>query len=230
MTDLTKSQSFEEFGKHDGTSWRRTRGSRGFLRSFSEVVIKRSLDVALSALLMVVSLPLLAVIGCAVLMESGSPVFFKQRRGGLNGRPFLIVKFRTMRVLEDGASLSQATKDDARVTRLGRLLRRTSLDELPQLWNVFRGDMSLVGPRPHALAHDLKYSTLIPVYTLRQRMKPGITGLAQVGGLRGETATVEAMAGRVDADIHYINNWTLWLDLKILVRTVYVVLFDRNAF
>ena len=196
----------------------------------SKIAVKRSLDIVLSGLLLFVLLPVFIAIACALLLESGSPVFFKQRRGGLNGRPFLIVKFRTMRVLEDGANLSQATKGDARVTRLGALLRRTSLDELPQLWNVFCGDMSLVGPRPHALAHDLKYSSLIPAYPLRQRMKPGITGLAQVGGFRGETATLDAMAGRVDTDIRYINNWTLWLDLKILVRTACVVFFDRKAF
>jgi len=230
MTDFTKSQSFEDLGNHDGASWRRTRRSRGLSQSLPAVVVKRILDVVVSGVLLVILLPVFVVIGCALLLESGSPVFFRQRRGGLNGRPFLIMKFRTMRVLEDGANLAQATKGDARVTRVGRFLRRTSLDELPQLWNVLCGEMSLVGPRPHALAHDLKYSMLIPVYPLRQRMKPGITGLAQVGGLRGETATVEAMAGRVETDIRYVNNWTLWLDLKILVRTAYVVLFDRNAF
>jgi putative colanic acid biosysnthesis UDP-glucose lipid carrier transferase len=230
MTDFTKSQSFEDLGNHDGASWRRTRRSRGLSQSLPAVVVKRILDVVVSGVLLVILLPVFVVIGCALLLESGSPVFFRQRRGGLNGRPFLIMKFRTMRVLEDGANLAQATKGDARVTRVGRFLRRTSLDELPQLWNVLCGEMSLVGPRPHALAHDLKYSMLIPVYPLRQRMKPGITGLAQVGGLRGETATVEAMAGRVETDIRYVNNWTLWLDLKIFVRTAYVVLFDRNAF
>lgn len=230
MTDFTKSQSFEDLGNHDGASWRRTRRSRGLSQSLPAVVVKRILDVVVSGVLLVILLPVFVVIGCALLLESGSPVFFRQRRGGLNGRPFLIMKFRTMRVLEDGANLAQATKGDARVTRVGRFLRRTSLDELPQLWNVLCGEMSLVGPRPHALAHDLKYSMLIPVYPLRQRMKPGITGLAQVGGLRGETATVEAMAGRVETDIRYVNNWTLWLDLKILVRTAYIVLFDRNAF
>jgi exopolysaccharide biosynthesis polyprenyl glycosylphosphotransferase len=229
MNDYTKSQ-FEERHNQNGVAWRMQRSPANSSRAVPEVVIKRCLDVLVSGSLILLLFPMFVAIGCALLLESGSPVFFRQRRGGLYGRPFLIVKFRTMRVLEDGASLSQATKGDARVTRLGGFLRRTSLDELPQLWNVLCGDMSLVGPRPHALAHDLKYSMLIPVYPLRQRMKPGITGLAQVGGFRGETATVEAMAGRVDTDIRYINNWTLWLDLKILVRTACVVFFDRNAF
>jgi putative colanic acid biosynthesis UDP-glucose lipid carrier transferase len=227
MNDYSKSQ-FEERHNQNGAMWRMQRSPVD--HAVSEVVVKRLFDVFVSGLLLLTLLPLFVTIGCALLLESGSPVFFKQRRGGLNGRPFLIVKFRTMRVFEDGANLLQATKGDARVTRLGGFLRRTSLDELPQLWNVLCGDMSLVGPRPHALAHDLKYSVLIPVYPLRQRMKPGITGLAQVGGFRGETATVEAMAGRVDTDIRYINNWTLWLDLKILVRTACIVFFDRNAY
>jgi putative colanic acid biosysnthesis UDP-glucose lipid carrier transferase len=229
MNDYSKSQ-FEERHTQKSAAWRMQRSPANTTHAAFEVVVKRCLDVLVSGLLILVLLPVFIAIGCALLLESGSPVFFRQRRGGLYGQPFLIVKFRTMRVLEDGASLSQATKGDARVTRLGGFLRRTSLDELPQLWNVLCGDMSLVGPRPHALAHDLKYSVLIPVYPLRQRMKPGITGLAQVSGFRGETATVEAMAGRVDTDIRYINNWTLWLDLKILVRTACVVLFDRNAF
>lgn len=196
----------------------------------SGVVAKRGLDILASGLLLLVFLPLFMMIGCALLMESGSPVFFRQRRGGLHGRPFLIVKFRSMRVLEDGAGLSQATRGDPRVTRLGAFLRRTSLDELPQLWNVLMGDMSLVGPRPHALAHDQHYTALIPVYPLRQRMKPGITGLAQVGGFRGETATVEAMADRVEADIRYIESWSFWLDIRILVRTAGLVFFDRSAY
>ena len=226
MNEYPKSQ-FKAVFDQSKIAWDMPRAGSN---SLSEIAIKRSLDVVVSGLLIVLFLPLFVAIGCALLLETGSPVFFRQRRGGLNGRPFFIVKFRTMKVLEDGASVSQATKGDARVTRLGGFLRRTSLDELPQLWNVFRGDMSLVGPRPHARAHDLEYSVLIPVYPLRHRMKPGITGLAQVGGFRGETATVEAMAARVDTDIRYINNWSLWLDLKILARTACIVLFDRSAY
>lgn len=191
---------------------------------------KRGLDIAASAILLLLLLPVLALISCALLLESGSPVLFRQNRGGLAGRPFLIAKFRTMRVLEDGPQLAQARKGDPRVTRLGGFLRKTSLDELPQLWNVLRGDMSLVGPRPHALAHDQHYGLLIPRYTLRQQMKPGITGLAQITGFRGETATIDAMAGRVEADIRYIETWSFWRDIAILVRTARVVFFDRSAY
>jgi putative colanic acid biosynthesis UDP-glucose lipid carrier transferase len=191
---------------------------------------KRSLDVAVSLFLLCLLLPALTLISLAVLAESGRPLFFRQKRGGLDGRSFSIVKFRTMRVMEDGPELAQARRNDPRVTPLGAFLRRTSLDELPQLWNVLMGDMSLVGPRPHALAHDQYYGGLLQRYPLRQRMKPGITGLAQIGGWRGETATLEAMAGRVEADIHYIDHWSFLGDLKILLRTARVVLFDRSAY
>lgn len=194
------------------------------------LVAKRGMDVAISAFLLILLFPVLVLISCAVLLESGSPVFFRQDRGGLGGRAFLIFKFRTMTVLENGPDLSQAVKGDPRVTRLGSFLRRTSLDELPQLWNVLRGDMSLVGPRPHALAHDQHYGLLIPRYALRQAMKPGITGLAQISGYRGETATIEAMTGRVEADIRYIETWSFWQDLAILVRTACIVFFDRSAY
>lgn len=191
---------------------------------------KRSFDVAVSLLLLAFLLPFLAVISLAVLIDSGWPLFFRQKRGGLGGRSFNIVKFRTMRVMEDGPRLEQARRNDPRVTRLGAFLRRTSIDELPQLWNVLTGDMSLVGPRPHALAHDAYYGKLLRRYALRQRMKPGITGLAQIGGWRGETATLEAMAGRVEADIHYIDHWSFLGDMKILLRTARIVLFDRSAY
>jgi putative colanic acid biosysnthesis UDP-glucose lipid carrier transferase len=191
---------------------------------------KRCFDVLASLLLLLLFLPVLAIISSALRLESGSPVLFRQKRGGLAGRPFVVVKFRTMKVLEDGPDLTQATRDDPRVTRLGAFLRRTSLDELPQLWNVLRGDMSLVGPRPHAVAHDQHYAGLIRRYPLRHRVRPGITGLAQVGGLRGETATVEAMADRVEADIRYIENWSFWGDIRILLSTLRIVFFDRSAY
>lgn len=191
---------------------------------------KRSFDVMISLLLLLFLLPVLMLISLAVLIDSGRPLFFRQRRGGLGGKPFNILKFRTMHVLEDGPTLSQARRGDPRVTRLGGFLRRTSLDELPQLWNVLRGDMSLVGPRPHALAHDQHYASLISRYPLRQRMKPGITGLAQVGGWRGETAALEAMAGRVEADIRYVDHWSFWGDISILLRTARIVFFDRSAY
>jgi putative colanic acid biosynthesis UDP-glucose lipid carrier transferase len=191
---------------------------------------KRSFDVAVSLCLLCFLLPALTLISLAVLADSGRPLFFRQKRGGLDGRPFDIVKFRTMRVMEDGPELTQAQRNDPRVTSFGAFLRRTSLDELPQLWNVLMGDMSLVGPRPHALAHDQYYGGLLRRYRLRQRMKPGITGLAQIGGWRGETATLEAMAGRVEADIHYIDHWSFAGDMKILFRTARIVLFDRSAY
>lgn len=192
--------------------------------------LKRSFDAVASALLLLLFFPVLALIACALRIESGGPVLFRQRRGGLGGQPFLVVKFRTMKVLEDGPKLTQATRDDPRVTRLGGFLRRTSLDELPQLWNVLRGDMSLVGPRPHALVHDEHYARLISRYPLRHQVRPGITGLAQVGGLRGETTTLEAMADRVEADIEYIENWTFWGDIRILLATARLVFFDRSAY
>lgn len=199
-------------------------------RAGGEQFAKRFLDVTASLLLIILLLPVLLMIAAALRLESGSPVFFRQRRGGLHGKPFHVIKFRTMRVLEDGPALAQATRDDPRVTRIGGFLRRTSLDELPQLWNVLKGDMSLVGPRPHALAHDQHYARLIRSYPLRHRMKPGITGLAQVGGLRGETATLEAMAARVDADIRYIECWTFLGDIRILLATARIIFFDRSAY
>jgi lipopolysaccharide/colanic/teichoic acid biosynthesis glycosyltransferase len=156
-------------------------------------------------------------------------VLFCQTRRGLAGRPFTIVKFRTMSVLENGASVVQATQNDPRVTRAGRTLRKASLDELPQLLNVIKGEMSLVGPRPHALAHDDYYGELIEDYALRQRVKPGITGWAQIHGLRGETPTLESMRRRVLLDVWYARKADLVLDLEILLRTPFEVLRQRNA-
>lgn len=194
------------------------------------LVVKRGFDVAMSLMLLLMFLPVLIMIAAAIKLESRGPVFFRQRRGGLAGQAFLVVKFRTMTVLEDGPELTQATRNDPRVTRVGSFLRRTSLDELPQLLNVLAGDMSLVGPRPHALSHDKHYGRLIGRYQLRFRMKPGITGLAQVSGHRGETATLDAMAARVEADIRYIEHWSFREDLRILVATARIVLFDRSAY
>jgi len=193
-------------------------------------IAKRSVDVAVSLAILVVFLPFLTLIACAIWAESGRPILFRQKRGGFGGRPFTILKFRTMDVLEDGSSVTQARRGDPRVTRLGALLRRTSIDELPQLWNVLRGDMSLVGPRPHALAHDAYFSGLVRHYPLRQRVKPGLTGLAQIEGWRGETTSIESLMGRVSADIRYIDTWSFWLDLRIIFRTVSMVWFDRSAY
>ncbi|MFN4140741.1 MAG: exopolysaccharide biosynthesis polyprenyl glycosylphosphotransferase [Aestuariivirga sp.] len=196
----------------------------------SQIFVKRSFDILVSLALLLLFLPFLALIALGVWLDCGRPLFFRQLRGGRNGRPFAIYKFRTMTVLEDGPSLSQVQKGDPRVTRLGALLRRTSMDELPQLWNVLRGDMSLVGPRPHALAHDEQFAARVRHYALRQRVKPGLTGLAQIEGWRGETTTTFAIAGRVNADIRYIENWSFWLDIKIIAKTACIVLFDRSAY
>ena len=192
-------------------------------------VAKRGFDCAFAVTVLAWLLPFLLIIALALVLESGRPIIFKQRRGGRNGTPFTIYKFRTMRVLEDGAEVTQATQNDPRITRLGALLRKTSLDELPQLWNVVVGDMSIVGPRPHALAHDSYYEKLIPSYRSRHAVKPGITGWAQVKGLRGETSQVESMSARVTADLWYIDNWSFWLDLRIVVRTAKELLFAKGA-
>ena len=170
-------------------------------------------------LALVILAPLLLTV--AVLIKLGSPgtAIFRQMRRGFNGKPFEIWKFRTMTVSENGETVTQATKGDARVTKIGRFLRMTSIDELPQLWNVLRGDMSLVGPRPHALAHDNYYDELISNYIYRHHMKPGLTGWAQVNGFRGETPTIDLMEKRVEYDVWYVSNWSIWLDLKIMART-----------
>jgi putative colanic acid biosynthesis UDP-glucose lipid carrier transferase len=191
--------------------------------------LKRALDLAGAVALLVFCAPLLAALALIVRFDAGGPVFFRQTRLGLNGKPFRIFKFRTMTVSEDGETIVQAKKDDSRITRSGAWLRKTSLDELPQLLNVIAGDMSLVGPRPHARAHDTHYAALIPNYELRQDVKPGITGWAQVNGHRGETPTVAAMRNRVDFDIWYAKNASFVLDLKILVATPFAVATGRNA-
>ena len=183
--------------------------------------LKRSMDLCLASVGLVLISPLFLLIAIAVLLSSPGPVFFTQDRYGLDGQRFRILKFRTMRVLEAGdqPGLRQATRDDPRITPVGRFLRRWSLDELPQLLNVIRGDMSLVGPRPHAVAHNEQYRRLIPGYMQRHSFKPGITGLAQVEGWRGETSDLEAMARRIEADLRYQRDWTLKLDIKILIKT-----------
>jgi putative colanic acid biosynthesis UDP-glucose lipid carrier transferase len=155
---------------------------------------------------------------------------FKQRRYGVDGREIVVYKFRTMTVCEDGEMIRQATRGDARVTRFGAFLRRTSLDELPQFINVLQGRMSVVGPRPHAIAHNEMYRKLIKSYMIRHKVKPGITGLAQVNGLRGETDSVEKMKARIEYDLAYLRNWSLRLDLQIVLRTVFVVLKKQNAY
>lgn len=190
---------------------------------------KRVLDVTAALSLALLLAPVLALISLAIAIDSRGPLLFRQRRTGLNGRTFGIFKFRSMRVLEDGAEVLQARAHDIRVTRVGRVIRKLSLDELPQLFNVIAGDMSLVGPRPHAVAHDDYYGARLANYAVRQRVKPGITGWAQVNGARGATPTLDVMQRRVDFDAWYVAHASLALDLKILLRTPLEVLFARNA-
>jgi exopolysaccharide biosynthesis polyprenyl glycosylphosphotransferase len=196
----------------------------------SERLAKRTLDIAVAGAALLMLAPLMTLIAIAVKLDSRGPIIFKQRRAGLNGMHFLIYKFRTMKVLEDGPSIVQANKGDTRVTGLGHLLRQTSVDELPQLINVLKGDMSIVGPRPHPWGFDTQYSRKIPNYTSRHRVNPGITGWAQVHGYRGATPTVECMAKRIELDLWYINNWSIILDLKIIIRTCFEVIRQRNAY
>ena len=195
-----------------------------------DAVLKRTMDLVLTGAALLVAAPLMAVIALAVKITSRGPVLFRQRRYGLHGELINVFKFRSMTVCEDGAVVTQATRDDTRITWLGKFLRRTSLDELPQLLNVLQGKMSLVGPRPHAIAHNEMYRKLISGYMIRHKVRPGITGWAQVNGLRGETDTVEKMSARVKFDIDYLNSWSPWLDLKILLRTVMLVVRDDKAY
>jgi Undecaprenyl-phosphate glucose phosphotransferase len=195
-----------------------------------ELGIKRVFDLLLATLGCIVFLPVLLIAAIAIKMESEGPLVFKQRRRGFNGREFTIYKLRTMTVLEDGPDIRQVERNDRRVTRVGRVLRSTSIDELPQLLNVLMGDMSLVGPRPHAVAHDDKYSMCIANYAFRNHVKPGLTGWAQVNCLRGETAQIDLMKRRVEHDVWYINNWSLWFDVLIVVRTCFVTLWEKNAY
>jgi putative colanic acid biosynthesis UDP-glucose lipid carrier transferase len=175
-------------------------------------------------------MPPLLLIAAAIRLDSAGPVLFRQQRCGFNGRGFTIYKFRTMRVMEDGCSITQAVANDCRVTKVGRWLRRTSVDELPQLLNVLEGSMSLVGPRPHAIAHDTEFDLAVQQYAYRRRVKPGLTGWAQIHGSRGPTPTRALIEQRVTYDLWYIDNWSLQLDLAILLRTPMEVLRSRNAF
>lgn len=195
-----------------------------------DAVLKRATDVALGSLMLLSAAPLMLCIAAAIKLTSSGPILFRQRRYGLNGEEILVYKFRSMTVCEDGPVIAQATKLDQRVTPLGRILRKTSLDELPQLLNVLQGKMSVVGPRPHAVAHNEMYRKLISGYMIRHKVRPGITGLAQVNGLRGETETIEKMRERVKYDLQYLSQWSPWLDLKIILRTLRVLWHDRNAY
>ena len=194
-----------------------------------DAVSKRVMDLCLGSVALLALSPVLLAAALAIKIETRGKVFFRQDRLGHRGVPFSILKFRTMNVAENGSEVRQASANDSRVTRVGRWLRRSSIDELPQLLNVIRGEMSLVGPRPHAVAHDVHYAKLIENYEIRQHVKPGITGWAQVNGLRGETADPELMRRRVEHDIWYARNAGLLLDMRILLLTVLEVFRQRNA-
>ncbi len=193
-------------------------------------VIKRTSDILLTLLILILIAPLLVILAIAIKLTSPGPVIFKQRRYGLDGEDILVYKFRSMTVCEDGTQIQQAQKNDQRVTPLGAFMRKTSLDELPQFVNVLQGRMSIVGPRPHAIAHNELYRKVIKGYMVRHKVQPGITGWAQVCGYRGETETVEKMQARIDHDLEYLRNWSLRLDLYIIFKTVWVILKGQNAY
>jgi putative colanic acid biosysnthesis UDP-glucose lipid carrier transferase len=195
----------------------------------NKVDARRVLDVCLALCLLLLLAPAMALVSLAIVLDSRGPLLFRQHRGGINGKTFGILKFRSMHVLEDGPQVVQAGENDARITRIGRVIRKFSLDELPQLFNVIAGDMSLVGPRPHAVSHDDYYGAAISNYVFRQKVRPGITGWAQVNGARGATPTLDAMRRRVKLDAWYVAHASLSLDLKILARTPLAVLRGRYA-
>jgi putative colanic acid biosynthesis UDP-glucose lipid carrier transferase len=191
---------------------------------------KRAFDVAIALAAVVFFSPLLLIVAALVVAEDRGPVFFRQRRVGFNGQEFLIWKFRTMTVLEEGFAVRQAVQGDRRVTRIGNVLRKLSIDELPQLFNVLAGEMSLIGPRPHAVTHDETFARVDPRYPLRRLARPGITGLAQVSGCRGPTDTDEAIRSRTEFDVAYVTCWSIFRDFGILGKTLVVMWDDPNAF
>ncbi|MFG6448277.1 undecaprenyl-phosphate glucose phosphotransferase [Roseateles sp. BYS180W] len=193
-------------------------------------LVKRISDIVLSSLILILISPIMAILAIGVKLSSPGPVIFKQRRNGLDGEEIIVYKFRSMRAMDNGPVVKQATKDDPRITKFGAFIRRSSLDELPQFINVLQGRMSIVGPRPHAVAHNEEYRKLIKAYMVRHKVKPGITGWAQVNGLRGETDTIEKMKARVEYDLEYLRNWSLGLDLQIIMRTIRLMVFDRHAY
>jgi Undecaprenyl-phosphate glucose phosphotransferase len=211
-----------------GDTW--TAGLKRAPLTRSELAAKRCFDLTLATAGLLTLVPLKLVTALLIKLDSRGPVFFRQKRNGFNGQTFDIFKFRTMHVLENGSVIKQAARDDPRVTRLGRWLRKSSIDELPQLFNVIRGEMSLVGPRPHATSHNTEYEKLIANYAFRHHVKPGLTGWAQVNGYRGETRQVEQMERRVEHDLWYINNWSPWLDLRIVLRTISAVMRLDKAY
>jgi putative colanic acid biosynthesis UDP-glucose lipid carrier transferase len=191
---------------------------------------KRISDMVFASIILVLISPILLMLAAGVKLSSPGPIIFKQKRNGLDGSEIEVYKFRSMRVMDNGPVVKQATKGDPRITPFGAFIRRTSLDELPQFINVLQGRMSIVGPRPHAVAHNESYRRLIKAYMVRHKVKPGITGWAQVNGHRGETDTIEKMEARVQYDLEYLRNWSITLDLQIILRTIRLVFFDRNAY
>ena len=195
----------------------------------AKYVLKRMFDIVFSlCVLSVIAIPML-VIAAIVKITSPGPAIFKQLRYGLDGRSIEVWKFRSMSTMDNGSEVKQATKGDARITPVGAFIRKTSLDELPQFINVLQGSMSVVGPRPHAVAHNEQYRKLIPYYMLRHKVKPGITGWAQINGYRGETDTLDKMSGRVDYDLDYIRHWSLWMDIKIILLTLFKGFTGKNV-
>jgi putative colanic acid biosynthesis UDP-glucose lipid carrier transferase len=193
-------------------------------------VLKRSTDIVIAATVLLTIWPLMAAIALGIRLTSRGPILFRQRRCGLDGKEIVVLKFRTMTVCEDGPEIRQARRHDPRVTPFGAFLRRTSLDELPQFFNVLAGSMSIVGPRPHAAAHNEQYRRLINGYMLRHKVRPGITGWAQINGFRGETESIEKMKRRIDYDLDYLNHWSLSLDLWIMLKTAVLLVTDRKAY
>ncbi|MGH8798568.1 MAG: undecaprenyl-phosphate glucose phosphotransferase [Caldimonas sp.] len=193
-------------------------------------LVKRISDIVIAAVILLLVSPLLLLIAIGVKLSSRGPVLFRQRRNGLDGSEITVYKFRTMTTQDNGSVVKQAQRGDARITPFGAFLRRRSLDELPQFYNVLQGRMSVVGPRPHAVAHNEEYRRIIKAYMVRHKVKPGITGWAQVNGQRGETDTIEKMRARVEYDLEYLRNWSLGLDLKIIAGTIRLVFFDRHAY
>ena len=193
-------------------------------------LVKRLSDIVLASIILVLISPILLALAIGVKLSSPGPVIFKQKRNGLDGEEIIVYKFRSMRTQDNGPVVKQATKGDSRITPFGAFIRKTSLDELPQFINVLQGRMSIVGPRPHAVAHNEEYRRLIKAYMVRHKVRPGITGWAQVNGYRGETETIDKMQARVEYDLEYLRNWSLGLDLQIIIRTIRLVMFDRNAY
>ena len=188
------------------------------------------MDILIASAALLLLAPLFTIVAVLIRLDGPGPVLFRQTRYGFNQEPFRIFKFRTMKVMENDRSVASATRGDPRVTKIGALLRRLSIDELPQIANVFSGEMSVVGPRPHALAHDQQYERRIARYARRHNVKPGITGWAQVHGFRGEISSDEKLAGRIEHDLYYIDNWSLWLDVKILALTIFSLKSHANAY